>query len=107
MTTMRIAPATPPCAGLTACAASAARSWGFSGSGAAAAAASVAVGVLRPEGKGAGAGAGADAPLAVQLPLCSPGSVSSAGASLTQRLSQEPAHNNISFVMSLTQNGQS
>ena len=96
MTTTRMAPATPPCAGLTACAASAARSWGFSGSGAAAAAASVAVGILRPEGEGAGAGAGV--PLAARLPLCSPGSVSSVGALLTQRLSQEPAHNQFNLL---------
>jgi hypothetical protein len=80
--------------GLTACAASAARSWGFSGSGAAAAAASVAVRVLLPEGA---AGDGAGAHPAARLPLCSPGSVSSAVASLTQRLSQEPAHHNISL----------
>ena len=100
MTTTRMASATPPCAGLTACAASAARSWGFSGSGAAAAAASVAVGVLRPEGEGegAGAGAGAGVPLAARLPLCSPGSVSSVGALLTQRLSQEPAHNQFNLL---------
>lgn len=91
-----MAPAMPPCAGLTACAASAARSWGFSGLGAAAVAASVAVGVPRPEGEGAGAGAGA--PLAARLPLCSPGSVSSVGASLTQRLCQEPAHNQFNLL---------
>jgi hypothetical protein len=57
-------------------------------------AASVAVGVPRPEGEGAGAGA----PLAARLPLCSPGSVSSVGASLTQRLCQEPAHNQFNLL---------
>jgi hypothetical protein len=89
-TTTRMAPGMPPSAGLTACATSEARSWGFSGSGAAVAAASVAGGGLRPVGEGEGAGAGAR--LAARLPHCSPGSVSSVGASLTQRLSQEPAH---------------
>ena len=76
---MRMATVSLPCVGSTACAASAARSWVFSGSGAAAVAASAAVGARRPEAEGAGA------PLAARLPLCSPGSVSSAGALSTQR----------------------
>lgn len=80
---MRMATARVPCEGLAACGASAARSWGSLGSGAVAAAASVVVGVLRPEDAGAGTGAGSA--LAARLPLCSPGSVSSAGASPTQR----------------------